>query len=311
MTQSFGASLREARERKGISLRQIATATKISVASLESLERNDLSKLPGGIFSRAFVRSYAIEVGLDPDETVHRFLQEFEGEHPGTDADPRDIASNAHQGPSHGGSTARSASAGLTPEFDFESRQRMANVVLKLVAVSVPIAAVLLYFTSRGAAPAGLQEPSGEPERPVAEQSATPVASAPRPAPLGAQTGREDQAGPVQAPQRTSPRAGGEPVTHPLPAASPAGVAEEMTIELVPSGDCWAQLTVDGAVVLSRILKAGERETRAFQDSAVLQVGDAAACSILINGRAARPLGPPKKVREVRITRDNYTTFFP
>ncbi|MGE5815624.1 MAG: helix-turn-helix domain-containing protein, partial [Acidobacteriota bacterium] len=144
MTQSFGASLREARERKGISLRQIATATKISVASLESLERNDLSKLPGGIFSRAFVRSYAIEVGLDPDETVHRFLQEFEGEHPGTNADPGGVASNAHQGPSHGGSTARSPSADLTPEFDFESRQRMANVVLKLVAVSVPIAGALL-----------------------------------------------------------------------------------------------------------------------------------------------------------------------
>src|SRR3954466_6758385 len=60
--------LRQARERRGISLRQIAAATKIAAAALEALERNDISKLPGGIFSRAFVRSYASEVGLDPDE---------------------------------------------------------------------------------------------------------------------------------------------------------------------------------------------------------------------------------------------------
>ena len=76
----FGGKLRLARERRGISLRQIAASTKISVAALEALERNDISKLPGGIFSRAFVRSYAVEVGLDPDDTVREFLDRFQGE---------------------------------------------------------------------------------------------------------------------------------------------------------------------------------------------------------------------------------------
>src|SRR5258708_34182707 len=76
----FGGKLRQARERRGISLRQIASSTKIAAAALDALERNDISKLPGGIFSRAFVRSYAIEVGLDPDETVREFLQRFNQE---------------------------------------------------------------------------------------------------------------------------------------------------------------------------------------------------------------------------------------
>ena len=62
----FGARLREARERKGVSLRHIAESTRISVGILEALERNEISRLPGGIFSRAFVRAYALEVGLDP-----------------------------------------------------------------------------------------------------------------------------------------------------------------------------------------------------------------------------------------------------
>src|SRR5712692_3512049 len=73
----FGSRLRETRERKGITLRQIANATKISVGALEALERNDISRLPGGIFSRAFVRSYASQVGLDPEETVQDFIGEF------------------------------------------------------------------------------------------------------------------------------------------------------------------------------------------------------------------------------------------
>jgi len=74
----FGRQLKEAREQQGVSLRQIATATKISVTALEALERNDFSRLPGGIFSRAFVRAYAIQVGLDPEQTVQDFLIEYE-----------------------------------------------------------------------------------------------------------------------------------------------------------------------------------------------------------------------------------------
>ncbi len=73
----FGSRMRHAREQRGVSLRQIADATKISVSQLEALERNDISRLPGGIFSRAFVRSYAAEVGVDPEQTVRDFLAQF------------------------------------------------------------------------------------------------------------------------------------------------------------------------------------------------------------------------------------------
>lgn len=73
----FGARMRHAREQRGVSLRQIAEATKISVSALEALERNEISRLPGGIFSRAFVRSYAAEIGVDPEQTVREFLAQF------------------------------------------------------------------------------------------------------------------------------------------------------------------------------------------------------------------------------------------
>lgn len=76
-TSDFGSRMRHVREQRGISLRQIAQTTKLSVTALEALERNDIARLPGGIFSRAFVRSYAAGIGADPEETVREFLSQF------------------------------------------------------------------------------------------------------------------------------------------------------------------------------------------------------------------------------------------
>ncbi len=76
-TPDFGMKMRRLREERGVSLRQIADVTRISVSVLEALERNDISRLPGGIYGRAFVRSYATEVGLDPEQAVRDFLSQF------------------------------------------------------------------------------------------------------------------------------------------------------------------------------------------------------------------------------------------
>ncbi|PWT82662.1 MAG: hypothetical protein C5B57_08330 [Blastocatellia bacterium] len=73
----FGQRLRSERERRRITLASIAASTKINVALFESLERNDVSRWPSGIFKRSFMRSYAKAVGLDPDETLQEFLECF------------------------------------------------------------------------------------------------------------------------------------------------------------------------------------------------------------------------------------------
>src|SRR6266511_3549162 len=121
----FGSKLREARERRGVSLREIANATKISVAFLEALERNDISRLPGGIFSRAFVRSYAVQVGLDPEIAIHDFIGAF----------PQDSVTVGHPTHHHG-----------EDNEETESRRRLARTILGLIIISLPIAAVILYF---------------------------------------------------------------------------------------------------------------------------------------------------------------------
>lgn len=70
---TFGEDLRREREIRGISLKEIADATKISKRFLESLERNDHKTLPAPVFTRGFVREYARYVGLNAEEMVNRY----------------------------------------------------------------------------------------------------------------------------------------------------------------------------------------------------------------------------------------------
>ena len=70
---SFGEELRREREIRGISLKEIADATKISKRFLEALERNDHRTLPAPVFTRGFVREYSRYVGLNAEEMVNRY----------------------------------------------------------------------------------------------------------------------------------------------------------------------------------------------------------------------------------------------
>ena len=65
--------LRLAREGKGLSHRQVADATKLSVRAIELLEKGRLSDLPDGIYRRSIIKSVAKEVGLNPDELLSEF----------------------------------------------------------------------------------------------------------------------------------------------------------------------------------------------------------------------------------------------
>ncbi|MGH9371731.1 MAG: helix-turn-helix domain-containing protein, partial [Vicinamibacterales bacterium] len=75
MPESFGARLRQRREEQEIDLRSIAEQTKIKLSLLEALERDDVSHWPSGIFRRAYIRTYAHIIGLDPDVVLREFLE--------------------------------------------------------------------------------------------------------------------------------------------------------------------------------------------------------------------------------------------
>src|SRR5262245_12397308 len=138
--RTVGVRLREAREKRGVSLRQIASKTRISVMSLEALERSDLARLPGGIFTRAFIRAYAQEVGLDPDRTIHDFLAELP---------PEAVAVAARQTMVEDGEK-------------LESDRKAATTAIRLVLVSVAIVGLAMYWSTH--------RPAGVPAAPVSAQ---------------------------------------------------------------------------------------------------------------------------------------------
>jgi cytoskeleton protein RodZ len=69
----FGSSFKTARESMGLPLDQIATETRISTRFLEAIENEDFQVLPGGIFSRGFIRTYAERLGLDSEKAVAEY----------------------------------------------------------------------------------------------------------------------------------------------------------------------------------------------------------------------------------------------
>jgi cytoskeleton protein RodZ len=71
---SFGSWLRQQREIRNISLREISDNTKIGMRYLEALEDDRFEVLPAPIFAKGFLREYAKYVGLDADEVVNYYL---------------------------------------------------------------------------------------------------------------------------------------------------------------------------------------------------------------------------------------------
>jgi cytoskeletal protein RodZ len=266
----FGARLRDARERRGVSLRQIANATKISVGVLEALERNDISRLPGGIFGRGFVRSYAIEVGLDPEATIQDFIAQF----------PNDSVTAGHP-----------ASDRVEDDEAVESDRRTAGTFLWLMVISVPIAAGLLYFAMLGRRadteppPAAVAAPA-----PVAEPStASPAATATSP-------------GTASTTALTS-----EPVDA-RPAVSTT-VGDQLTVVLTAKRPCWISATVDGQKAIERLLQAGEQQTVTVRREMVLTAGDASAIALRFNGADARALGKSGEVVTARFNLTNFKDY--
>ena len=291
----FGARLRDAREARGLSLRQIAAATKISVMALEALERNDRTRLPGGLFSRAFVRAYAREVGLDPDQAVREFLERF----------PDDLET----APSPDGVRKRPASDEI---LGGGSRSG-----LRWLGLAVTIALIIVwigvdrYYSNRteGAKPG--------PSTRVAPAAAPAPPPLPKPAAATLPAGEQPQAPPPGQPTQAGTQADAQlqgagarsPVAQPATEAAPPDASLPLHVVVSARSDCWVSASTDGKRVAGRTLKPGEKLELAAARSIVLTVGDATALSYTVNNAPGRSLGGAGQVVTAVITTANYQTF--
>ena len=70
---NFGERLKREREMREVSLAEVTSGTRIGQRFLEALENEEWDKLPGGIFSRGFVRSIARYLGLNEEDLLSEF----------------------------------------------------------------------------------------------------------------------------------------------------------------------------------------------------------------------------------------------
>ena len=248
-SSDVGGRLRAAREARNLDLRDIASTTKISIGALEALEQNDFDPLPGGIFTRAFVRAYANEVGLDPEQTTRDFMAQAQGEA------TQDVVVPHEQ-------------------EQMPSTRQVVETLVKFLVVGVPLAVVLVV---------GLRSMSTV--SPGAEDTGAVVDAVPAPPPF-------PPAAPV----------GSE-------SAAVTAIPEPLAIVLRPRGESWVSLTVDGELVVSRIMQAGEEESYEAEDEITLNIGNAGQFDFTINQEAGRSLGGQGEVVTARITRDNYRSY--
>src|SRR4026207_935198 len=82
MSQTLGEKLRQAREARGVSISEVAEQTRISALYLKSIEEDDYKPLPGGIFNKGFLKSYARYVGYDEHEALRGYSQLVTGNEP-------------------------------------------------------------------------------------------------------------------------------------------------------------------------------------------------------------------------------------
>lgn len=125
----LGLALKEARETMDLSLDDLQEKTKIQKRYLLAIEEGEFDRLPGHFYTRAFIKSYAETVGLDPNEIFETYRSEV----PRTGSDLETLP------PRNSRETIRSSSSGNV----------MKNVQYVIIVVIVLIVAVVIWFLAQ------------------------------------------------------------------------------------------------------------------------------------------------------------------
>jgi len=96
MERRIGEILREARTRRGIELSQVEEVTRIRLGYLRAIEEENWDALPGGVYTRGFIRTYASFLGLDGDRLATEYREAVE---PGQESSPELPAGPPRRGP--------------------------------------------------------------------------------------------------------------------------------------------------------------------------------------------------------------------
>ena len=279
MTSEFGELLRHARAYKGVTLREAERATRISRHYLVALEREEFDDLPALTYARGIVRRYAEYLGLDPVAVLAKF-EDIHGQRSGgfrvvPAMKPLDV-------PSH-----------WAPNFAIIAFMVVMSAVIFAWMYSAYFAPSQSVGTPTTSAISGFGTPSpgsttatstevGTPSGLIAVGTATSTATS-QTTEASTSTSTEQ---PTQAPTSTPTTA---PTPTPVP-PTPTPASTSHTFAFTATHDVWVDATVDGKVVFSNVLAAGQSKSFTGQHM-TLSSGDAAFVIVSVDGQSQGALG--------------------
>ena len=304
----FGDRLKREREMRGISLDEIAEATKIGKRSLRALEEDRFDQLPGGIFNKGFVRAYARCVGIDEEQAVADYLLSL-GEQQKV-ADPVQMQQIAQQ-----------------VQAQRTQMERNQNTVILWLAVLLVLAVGAVgwygwhtYEKQKMEREVPLRQPKSEQQEAPQAQTQVPVATSPAAAstdantnaPAGTPLTKESQPAisPVTTPQTTAPgntsnaNQTAQPGRMSAVEAAPDNAPINLTLKAV--GRTWISVTVDGGKTETMTLDPDDSKMklRSFhgKERVSLLMGNPAGIEATFNGKKLDQLGTEGQRKSVVFT---------
>ncbi len=298
--QDYGNWLREQRQRRGLSLRQASAVIRIDEPYLQALEAGNIAVLPEP-YIRAFLKTYATYLGLDPEEATRRLetflvdqqeqledvrsaIRDKEQRRPA--AAPTPSAAPPDRPVSPVTPTAAPATRPVTPVGPAPPAARLSPRSGALITVVVLIvSAVVIYAAVRFTT---TPEPVGTAVPPAVEPAAPTTVP-----------GDTLSAEPVVS----------EPVPVPLPTTPARPAAGRRLLEAEALEETWILAVADGDTVVSRIVPIGGTVRVPFRDTLVVRMGKTDGMILRLDGRTLDDLGPPGMVlSRLVLTRDGIVT---
>ena len=291
-----GADLRAARERLGWSLPAIAAHLRIRLPYLAALEDGRIGDLPGIAYAVGFLRTYAIALGLDPQEMIRRFRAEA------AEANRKTELNFPAPVPDRGIPAGALVLIGaLIAVGAYVGWYRLSERPHPLADAVPPLPARLAVLAEKEAPPPAPEPAAPTPAAPAAAAADAPALAALPPLPS---ISPSSAAAAVAIPALVAPT----PAPAPAPApAAPAAVAQAPQAAADPppahivvhaKADSWIQVRdKSGQVLLNRVLRGGETWAVPDRPSLLLTTGNAGGTELLVDGTATAALGNDGAVR--------------
>lgn len=263
---SFGERLRREREMRGVSLEEISIATRINARFLEALENEQWENLPGGVFTRGFIRTVARFLGLDEESIIAEYS----------------LASNDKP------------EVAVWADKPQPPRRRGLALGVALVLLFAAVAGVSIAY--RRYAPglaAILHERIG---RPAAQNAAA------NPNPPTANEAESSGQGTGAAAAAASTEGSSPPsTTAVVPALQPSGDA--LVLAVAAGRSTNLTVSADGRILFSGVFPAGGSQKYQAQERFEIAAADPSAILLELNGQTMPPLGQPGQAAHATLTR--------